>query len=69
MHIHSLGPHTFFTPQAHERRRDWLSRFKPRERRALIEEDCRARTYVCAVMAGGMLFGLALLLAAVLMAL
>ena len=68
MHIHSLGPHTFFTPATHERRHEWLSHFKPRERHALIEEDCQARTYICAIMAGSMLFGLALLLAAVLLA-
>lgn len=68
MHIHSLGPHTFFTSPAHERRHDWLTRFKPRERRALIEEDCQARMQVAAVMAGAMLFGLVMLLAVLLLA-
>jgi hypothetical protein len=68
MHIHSLGPHTFFTPPVHERRHDWLSRFKPSQRRALIEEDCSARAHVFAVMVGAMLFGLATLLVTVLLA-
>jgi hypothetical protein len=69
MHIHSLGPHTYFTPSAHERRHDWLTRFKARERRALIEEDCQARSAVAMVIGGAMLFGLALLLAALMLAL
>jgi hypothetical protein len=68
MHIRNLGPHTFLTPQTHERRHDWLKRFKPQERRALIEEDYRARTHVFALLIGVMLAGLVLLLAAVLAA-
>jgi hypothetical protein len=68
MHIRNLGPHTFLTPQTHERRHDWLTRFKPRERRELIEEDSRARSQVFAVLIGAMLSGLILLLAAVLSA-
>lgn len=68
MHIRSLGPHTFLRPPVHERHPDWLSRFKPKQRRALIEEDCSARAHVFAVMVGAMLFGLAMLLATVLLA-
>jgi hypothetical protein len=69
MHIHSLGPHTFTTPPKHERRPDWLNRFKPSERRALIEEDEHARTQIAAVLGGAMLFGLLLLVTAILLAL
>ena len=65
MHTRHLGPHTFFTPQTHERRHDWLTRFKPAERRVLIEEDCHARMHVFAVMIGAMAFGLATLAIAV----
>jgi hypothetical protein len=68
MHIRNLGPHTFLTPQAHERHHDWLTRFKPSERRELIEEDYRARTHVFAVLIGAMLAGLIMLVAAVLSA-
>ena len=64
MHHLNLGPHTFFSPSTHARRPDWLSRFKPQERRLLIEEDCHARMHVFGIMIGAMLFGLVTLVIA-----
>jgi hypothetical protein len=64
MPFRSLGPHTFFSPQPHPRHRQWLTRFTPRQRRQLVEEDCHARWEVFGVLIGALLFGLTTLLVA-----
>ena len=57
MKIHSLGPHTFQSP-THQNHHEWLSRFTPRERHQLIEEDCTARWAAFGIIVGAVIFGL-----------
>lgn len=64
MNVHNLGPHTFISPP-HPNHHEWLSSFSPEQRRQLIEEDYEARTGAFTVLISGMLFGLGLLVIAV----
>jgi hypothetical protein len=62
----SLGPHTFLTPEPHPRRGEWLKHFTPRERRAQLEDDFRARLAAIGIMVGAVLAGMCVLIAATL---
>ena len=60
-----LGPHTFPLARANDRGRGWVRRFGRLERHQLIEEDRAARHGVFGILAGVMIAGLALILAAI----
>ena len=61
MKRNSLGPHTFMSPP-HERHPEWFKCFTPRERHALIKEDEEARRMSIGIITGAILFGLAMLI-------
>jgi hypothetical protein len=69
MRHHSLRPHTFISPEPRERHHEWLTRFTPRQRHQLIQEDYHARMQVFGVLIGAFAFGLSMLLAVLLFAL
>ena len=64
MRIHNLGPHTFVTESVHPRHHVWLTKFTPRQRRELIEEDAQAKWQTAAVIGTAMASGIVLLAAA-----
>ncbi|MBI3462933.1 MAG: hypothetical protein HY000_07705 [Planctomycetes bacterium] len=61
MHHRSLGGHTFPSPHPHPRHHHWLTDFRPRQRRQLIDEDHQARLQIAGILLGAMSFGLVML--------
>lgn len=61
MHHRNLGTHSFMSPQPHLRHHYWLTGFKPRQRRQLIDEDYQARMQILGILVGAVSFGLVML--------
>jgi len=68
MRLRHLGPHSFLSPQPHPRQHEWLTQFTPRERHELVAEDQQARNTVFGIILGAICFGLAMLVAVLLLA-
>jgi hypothetical protein len=63
MHRRHLGTHSFMSPQPHPRHHHWVTGFKPRQRRQLIDEDQQARMQILGILVGAVSFGLVMLVA------
>jgi hypothetical protein len=61
MRVQNLGPHTFATDTPHPRHHAWLTRFSPRQRRELINEDNRAKWQMAGIVGAAMTSGIVLL--------